>query len=300
MLKATIVFPINNRILFAVIGLCCFVLSACASVSQDEQLLTAAGNFTPRKSDGTCTESSISVEEHPAAIAGLSPDNISLFGWNMYKGSLDGWDDDFLRFSNGKDIILLQEASLDKRLQEVLQQQNLYWNLNNAFLYQEHETGVLLASAVPAIVSCGQRTREPIIGIPKTILIAKYAIAYSEKELLLANVHGINFTLGTGAYREQFDGLERILQNHNGPLIVAGDFNNWSDGRSDIVSEFATRLSLQILRFEDESRTAFFGDPVDHVFYRGLEPFDSKAYPVDSSDHNPITVNFRLSGMAAE
>ncbi len=292
--------PMKNRILFAVIGLCCFILSACAAVSRHEQLLTAVEHSTPRRSDGTCTESIVSVEGNPAAMAGLSPDNISLFDWNIYKGSLDGWDDDFLRFSNGKDIILLQEASLDKRLQEVLQQQNLYWDLNNAFLYQEHETGVLLASAVPAIVSCGQRTREPIIGIPKTILIAKYAIAYSEKELLLANVHGINFTLGTGAYREQFDGLERILQNHNGPLIVAGDFNNWSDGRSDIVSEFATRLSLQILRFEDENRTDFFGDPVDHVFYRGLEPFDSKAYPVDSSDHNPITVNFRLSGTAAE
>jgi len=283
-----------------IIGIFSILLAACASVSQQEQFLSARIHSSPQKSEGTCTESVVTTGRDSVVIAGLSPDNISFFDWNIYKGSLDGWDSDFLRLSGGKDIILLQEASLDKRLQEVLQQQNLYWNLNNAFLYREHETGVLLASTIPAIASCGQRTREPIIGIAKTILIAKYAIENSDKELLVANIHGINFTLGTGAYREQFDGLERILQNHDGPLVVAGDFNNWSDGRSVIISDMATRLSLQTLAFEDENRTTFFGDPVDHIFYRGLKPLDYKVHSVDSSDHNPISVSFQLLNVELE
>ncbi len=283
-----------------IIGIFCILLSACASVLPQEQFLSAGIHTPPQKSDGTCTESVVTTAKDSVVISGLSPDNISFFDWNIYKGSLEGWDSDFLHLSGGKDIILLQEASLDERLQEVLQQQNLYWNLNNAFLYREHETGVLLASTIPAITSCGQRTKEPIIGIPKTILIAKYAIKDSDKELLVANIHGINFTLGTGSYQEQFDGLERILKNHNGPLVVAGDFNNWSDGRSVIISDMVNRLSLETLQFEDENRTTFFGDPVDHIFYRGLKPLDYKVYSVDSSDHNPISVSFQLPGVELE
>ncbi len=283
-----------------IIGIFCILLSACASVLPQEQFLSGGIHTLPQKSDGTCTESVVTTAKDSVVISGLSPDNISFFDWNIYKGSLEGWDSDFLHLSGGKDIILLQEASLDERLQEVLQQQNLYWNLNNAFLYREHETGVLLASKIPTIASCGQRTNEPLIGIPKTILIAKYAIENSEKELLVANIHGINFTLGTGSYREQFDGLERILQNHDGPLVVAGDFNNWSDGRSVIISDMANRLSLQKLAFEEENRTIFFGDPVDHIFYRGLKALDYKAHSVDSSDHNPISVSFQLPSVELE
>lgn len=303
-LKINIEHPILNiefskKISVLSYCLCGIILSACASVSQHEQFLSAGVHQALQKSDGTCTESVV-TEKKTGMIAGLAPDNISIIDWNIYKGSLEGWDRDFLRLSDGKDIILLQEASLTKRMQEVLQQQNLHWILNNAFQYEEHETGVLLASAIPAISSCGQRTREPLIGIPKTILVSRYVIENSKKELLVANIHGINITLGTGSYREQFEDLERILQKHIGPLVVAGDFNNWSDERAGIIFDFAKRLSLQQLAFADEVRTTFFGDAVDHIFYRGLVPLNHMVHPVDSSDHNPISVNFRLLEVAAE
>lgn len=280
--------------------ICCLILFACASVPRHEQLLSTEFSSSPQKSDGTCTESIFVVEKKLVSTAALSPESISIFDWNIYKGSLEGWDNDFLRLSAGKDIVLLQEASLDERMEEVLRQQNLYWNLNNAFLHKGNETGVLLASTIPSIASCGQRTREPIVGVPKTILIARYAIKNSEEELLVANIHGINITLGTASYQKQFDDLETILQKHNGPLIVAGDFNNWSDGRSAIMTNLANRLSLQKLTFEDELRTTFFGDPVDQIFYRGLKPLNFEVHLVESSDHHPISVNFRLSRRAVE
>jgi endonuclease/exonuclease/phosphatase (EEP) superfamily protein YafD len=277
-----------------------FILFACSAVPKQEQFLSAGLHLPPQKSNGTCLETIITAEQRLVPTAGLSPDSISIFDWNMYKGSLEGWESDFLRLSEGKDIILLQEASLDERLQKVLQQQNLYWNLNNAFSYNGNATGVLLGSTTPAIASCGQRTREPIIGVPKTILISRYAIENSEKELLVVNIHGINISLGTGSYQEQFDELEGIIQNHHGPLILAGDFNNWSDGRSAIMNELANDLSLQRVRFADEARTTFFGDPVDHILYRGLKPLSYKVHRVESSDHNPISVTFRLAGTEAE
>ncbi len=293
-----IVFQSLKSILIFLV--CCIILSACASVPSHEQLLTAEFPFPPQKRDGTCTESLFLTEKSSVQTPELSPESISIFDWNIYKGALQGWDNDFLRLSDGKDIIFLQEASLDERMQEVLRQRNLHWNLNNAFLYNRNETGVLLASKIPAIASCGLRIRELVISLPKTILISRYAIKNSEKELLVANIHGINITLGTGAYQKQFDELEDILQNHNGPLIVAGDFNNWSDGRSVIIHDLTDRLSLQMLAFDDDIRTTFFGDPIDQILYRGLRPISYTIYPVKSSDHNPISVNFRLSRMEAE
>lgn len=287
---------IKNLKFAVLVFICGLVLFACASVSRHEQLLSAALSTSPLKSDGTCTDAIFVVEKYPVASAGLSPESIAIFDWNIYKGSLEGWDSDFLRLSDGIDIVLLQEASLDERMEAVLQQQNLHWSLNNAFFYQGNETGVLLASAVPPIANCGQRTREPIIGIPKTILIARYAIKNSEKELLVANIHGINITLGTGSYQKQFDELETILRKHDGPLIVAGDFNNWSDARTTIMMNLANRLFLQKIAFADELRTTFLGGPVDQILYRGLNPLNSQVHLVDSSDHRPISVRFRLAG----
>ncbi len=293
-----IVFQSLKSILIFLV--CCIILSACASVPSHEQLLTAEFPFPPQKRDGTCTESLFLTEKSSVQTPELSPESISIFDWNIYKGALQGWDNDFLRLSDGKDIIFLQEASLDERMQEVLRQRNLHWNLNNAFLYNRNETGVLLASKIPAIASCGLRIRELVISLPKTILISRYAIKNSEKELLVANIHGINVTIGTGLYQKQFDELEDILQNHDGPLIVAGDFNNWSDGRSAIVHDLTDRLSLKMLAFDDDIRTTYFGDPVDQILYRGLKPVSYTIHPVKSSDHNPISVNFRLAGMEAE
>ena len=41
----------------------------------------------------------VAVEKGNVSTVGLSPENISIFDWNIYKGSLEGWDSDFLRLS---------------------------------------------------------------------------------------------------------------------------------------------------------------------------------------------------------
>ncbi len=286
--------------LFFIALVVAILLVSCASIPRQEQLLSAKRSLPPQISEGTCTEAITGGKKKTLATVGFSPERITLLNWNIYKGSLPGWESDFLSLSEGKDIIFLQEASLDERLQEVLQQRNLYWTLNNAFSYNGNATGVLLASTRKTLASCGQRTREPLIGIPKTILIARYAIDNSEQDLLVVNVHGINITLGTGSYQNQFDSLEAIVQSHNGPLILAGDFNNWSDGRSAIIVKLINRLSLQAVSFDGERRVKFWGEPVDHILYRGLKPLNREVHLVESSDHNPISVSFRLADLKNE
>jgi endonuclease/exonuclease/phosphatase (EEP) superfamily protein YafD len=189
---------------------------------------------------------------------------------------------------------------LTEKMEAVLQQQNLNWNLNNAFFYRGNATGVLLASVIAPLASCGQRTREPVIGIPKTVLFARYAIKHSDTELLVVNVHGINITLGTGTYQKQFNELAAVLQKHDGPLIVAGDFNHWNDGRIEIIANLVKEVGLQKVSFDEERRTTFLGEYVDQIFYRGLIPIRSRGYSVDSSDHNPISVRFRLAENVVE
>jgi len=283
-----------NLLLLAV-SFCCITLS-CTFIPEHEQLVSVKVDKPLSRSNGDCMETAPAHSEvnRTRPLSELSPDRIAILDWNIYKGQGKGWESDFLRLSSGKNILLLQEAPLNDGLQKLLQKKNLYWNLNSAFKYRGVETGVLIASTIEPFGSCGMRYTEPLIGLPKTILINRYAVAGSADELLVATVHGINFTMGIGAYKAQFQALTDVLKKHRGPLIIAGDFNNWSDKRTAVVDFLVGDLSLSALPFEDEGRTTFFGDPVDHFLYRGMEPVAHMVHPVTSSDHNPISVTFRL------
>ncbi len=102
------------------------------------------------------------------------------------------------------------------------------------------------------------------------------------------------------AYQKYWQELESILESHDGPLIVAGDFNTWNAERWNIVALVARRLRLQPVRFEPDRRSRFFGQVVDHVYYRGLVPSNAVVHDVSTSDHNPIQVNFALADAYSE
>jgi endonuclease/exonuclease/phosphatase (EEP) superfamily protein YafD len=283
------------KLILIFLFLCCSI-SGCALIAEQEQFVSSPGDDSLIRDNGDCSNISFlyDVQKTGGPLPGLDPDSIAILDWNIYKGKWPNWDVDFIELSRDKDIIFLQEASLNEKLMQVLFSKDLHWNLNSAFKFKGVETGVLVASTAEPLVSCGLRYREPIIGVPKTTLISKYMIAGSTRELLVANIHGINISFGVGAYQQQFEALQNILKMHDGPIILAGDFNNWSEKRTAIVNQMAENLSLEILTFKDDGRTTFFGDPVDQVLYRGLEPSSRTVHPVTSSDHNPISVTFRL------
>ena len=225
----------------------------------------------------------------------LNPQKISILDWNIYKGQGHNWERDLLDLAADKDIILLQEASMSEKLRQTLAKKKLFWNFNSAFKYRGIETGVLMASTIQPVESCGLRYSEPIIGLPKTSLISKYLLADSPDELWVVNTHSINITLGTRAYQAQLKSLQQVLAEHDGPLIVAGDFNDWSEQRTDILNLFIEELSLRATVFKNKKRTTFFGTPVDHVLYRGLVPIRHEVHTVTSSDHNAISVTFHIA-----
>ena len=271
-------------------------IAGCSITPVDEQVLNGWGKKKIAGSRGSCETLYKTMAAHPgdSVMEGLPPHRITLVNWNIYKGQKSGWIGDLLRISSGSDILLLQEAVLAGGLVDFLQIRGLYWNFNKAFHHKGVGTGVLIASKVRPEEHCGTRNAEPVIGLPKTALINSFAIQGTGERLIVANIHGINFTLGTAAYKEQFGEIINILKRHVGPILVAGDFNNWTEKRNAIVDGLVEELGLTALSFEDDERSIFFGDPVDHILYRGLVPVAETTYEVTSSDHNPIAVTFKI------
>jgi len=60
------------------------------------------------------------------------------------------------------------------------------------------------------------------------------------------------------------------------------------------VHDLATRLSLSPVAFASDDRTRFLGRIFDRVYTRGVEVVDARAWTVESSDHNPLAVTFRV------
>lgn len=114
--------------------------------------------------------------------------------------------------------------------------------------------------------------------------------------MLLVNLHLVNFSFATRSYRGQLSKAFDLINQHEGPLLIAGDFNSWSDGRQAIVWHFADALGADSVQFSVDLRTTFFGHVLDHIFYRGLEPVEVVVEQVTTSDHNPMRVTFRLAG----
>jgi len=278
------------------------ILAGCVSATGQQVALEGATEAQKDESNRSCDveklvqNSMVNEDNHATA---LDPERISVLNWNIYKERRENWATDFKRYSYRHDVVMIQEAYLGEDLKSLLDEQHQYWTLNTAFHYQDNATGVMTASRVKPVHSCGQSTVEPFIRFPKTSLVSYYPVKGMNENLLVANIHGINFTLGVGVYKEQMEKLYDVIKHHNGPIVLAGDFNTWSDARMQIVNDLARRLLLESLDYTSHNRTIVFGNAIDHVFYRGLEPLEHDTWYVTSSDHNPTRVSFRVKGDTA-
>ena len=168
----------------------------------------------------------------------------------------------------------------------------------SSFLFADRDLGVLTASRATPIASCTQRIVEPVLRLPKSAIISWFRLRDRVETLAVVNIHAVNFSLWLGAYRRQFDALGEALAQHRGPIILAGDLNTWTDGRSDAVAAIASQLGLQEIRFAADQRTLFMGKQLDHIFVRGLAATASTAFAVESSDHNPVAAILKVAAPA--
>jgi endonuclease/exonuclease/phosphatase (EEP) superfamily protein YafD len=226
-------------------------------------------------------------------VAKLDPANIRLFNWNIQKGKQLGWKSDLYSMASDSQLVLMQEAVLDS---EMVNPERLaaYWSFAPGTRQKDTLTGVLTMSSIEPLTHCNLTDWEPWLRTPKATSITEYALNGTDVSLVVVNIHAVNFTLGVESYGRQFERIFTILRDHDGPLIVSGDFNSWHRGREELLQSLVDRLKLTALVYREDQRVQVFGRPIDHIYIRGLQALAASSTVVNSSDHNPITVKLSV------
>lgn len=225
------------------------------------------------------------------------PEAFSLLCWNVHKiNSKDlSLKSYFESLEDAYDFLLLQEANFSDDSAFTLP--NFAFDAAANLEVKKTFYGVLTAAKVEsrkaeAFLSEG---RESLFGPHKSLLLSSYLFA-DQSELLVLNVHAINFRESKSHQRE----LERFLTliaHHEGPLIVSGDFNTWSKTRMQNLERLITDLGLKSVPFKSSDAVkSFMGKPLDFILYRDLElvSYHSEHLPT-LSDHNPLLATFKKS-----
>jgi len=142
----------------------------------------------------------------------------------MKKGEEPGWQVDLAHYAADYDLLLLQEAVMTPAVREVIEGAGLRWQMAGAFAQGGEERGVLVAARVAPLDGCTLRAFEPLFPLPKSAMVVRYRLAGRAQTLAVANLHGINFTLGIARFQEQIEAVAAELARHEGPMVLAGAF----------------------------------------------------------------------------
>ena len=228
------------------------------------------------------------------------PDTFGVLCWNIYKQNSKhpGFDPFLKRVTREKeiDIVLLQEANFRDDGHFILP--NFAFDAAANMEYRGEFYGVLTASRIESRNAQAYLTegRESLFGTHKSLLMSTYPFE-DGSTLLVLNVHAINFRENKRYFRE----LERffeIIQDHDGPMIIAGDFNAWNKKRLQKLHKVREELTLDQVPFKRTDKVkSFMGNHLDFIFYRGMELVEfSVLNDHGLSDHNPLLAHFRKKG----
>ena len=218
----------------------------------------------------------------------LAASRFHLITWNVHKGQDKGWQEDLARLSKQADFVLLQEAT---------QHQNLSTFSTalfvSSFSFKDLLSGVKTFTQTQPEWYCGGGVAEPLIQIPKVASVMSFPLEKGNS-LLLINVHLINFEWGISAYQTQLEQLFSFVENHQGPIIISGDFNAWNERRLNLINNLMQKYGLDAVTLSQDERLRFLGYPLDYIFTRGVKVVSATSEVVTSSDHNPLLVEFEL------
>ena len=238
------------------------------------------------------------------------PTSITIVNWNAQKGNDPGFISDLksLLEREKPDIVFLQEAKTNLFKPE---QMGGYFAEGWSYPWPGGETiGVSTLSRVRPVrvESLPTKYREFGVTAPKVSLITEYPLA-NGKTLLALNVHLLNFEIwSVKKISHQLEDLKKIMANHKGPIVMAGDFNTWNRKRLELVKDITQDVKLKEVTDFPEGRTT--GDtssefwnkalgverdlPLDRVFFSGFYPTLARVLNYDTSDHWPVLVKLEL------
>ena len=202
----------------ALIGAVLLMMAGCSSVPKESRLLAPGpdGQVVVTRQHVGCV-----VPESEASsgtgMQALDPRSIRLLSWNIHKTSDPGWEVDLARYAAENDLLLLQEAVLNAPLRELFKRQGYSWEMVGAFTSGGLERGVLVAARTVPVSGRALCTYEPLFPLSKSAIVTRYHLVGSRKMLAVANLHGINFSLGMGRFRQQLQAVARELRQPMDP-----------------------------------------------------------------------------------
>lgn len=257
-----------------------------------------------------CQSIEVAEPAGSAQVGGGLPERLKLLTWNMQKFHDPETQQDLSHLirQHEPDLVFLQEVNVEE-----LESDQMGGLFAEAWSYPwpgGASVGVLTLSHSWPIRSKSVQSewREFFVTTPKVSLITEYPLQNGHT-LLAVNVHLLNFeTWEPFMLRAQLQDLELAMAQHQGPVIMAGDFNTWNETRLALVEEMARRLKLEEANgFAQGRKTGdlnsdllhwVFGVrpelPLDRVYSRGYETVSVKVLSNDSSDHSPVLVTLDL------
>lgn len=217
-----------------------------------------------------------------------------LLVWNLHKGQDAGWQQALNRLAQGRDLLLLQEVLNTQELATQYSSRFPTALYASAFAYLQQQSGVEILSQFAPHFYCAGSKSEPWIRIPKVGAAMSLPLPNGQA-LLLVNVHLINFEINPTSYEAQLRTLMQLVSQHQGPLVLSGDFNSWNGYRAQIIRKVINEFGLEEVSFAQDHRLRFLGNPLDHVFVRGLNVLNATTEPTESSDHAPLLLEVELA-----
>ena len=225
------------------------------------------------------------------------PETFGLLCWNVHKNNRKNPNfKPFLKnFVEEKeiDILLFQEAHFKDNRNCILPEMTFDAAANLEFRNEFY--GVLTASKTEAkkVQAYLSEGRETFMGPHKSLLLSLYTFE-DGVELLMLNVHAINFRENRH-YHKELERFLKLMKTHEGPMIVAGDFNSWNKKRMERLKEVREKLELKAVPFDKVDKVkSFMGNHLDFIFYRGLELLEFEVHKEHKlSDHNPLFARFK-------
>ena len=238
-----------------------------------------------------------------SARSEFNPSSIKVMVWNIKKTQEVAWQTEFLSFGRGRELFLLQEVYPNELFTNTLAVLSKFrWDMGISFRYRlmnDLPTGTMIGSKVTPLEVTVKHTPdlEPMTETPKAITLARFAVFNRKDDLLVINVHGINFT-EFGAFQRQMDQIKEEIENHTGPVLVAGDFNTRTKERTDYMMNMMKALKLEEVMFKNANQrmvAVFTPYYLDFAFVRGLKVTNAEVLGrAKGSDHKPMTLDLSL------
>ena len=230
---------------------------------------------------------------HSLQHSELDSADIRMVNWNIQKGGDPAWIADLATFAGESDLMIFQEASLEAVSSSAVAIDH-YRSFAPGYRTVRSVTGVMTLSSAKPLTQCNLVSVEPWLRSPKATMITEYGLTDTDQTLLVINIHAINFTFGVSDFRAQIERALSIIDDHKGPILLSGDINTWRSRRSEVLREATMRRGLTPLQFDEDFRKHVFGQPMDHIYVRGLNVIAATSRRTTSSDHNPMTARFSL------